>query len=537
MKIRSLALAVATALVATVLPASAHEADPKAARLGKVHLSVSCSEAAQKDFDLALAYYHSFAWEQYKAPLDRAIAADPGCGMVHWLRALGMLDNPFGWPVNLTPKIHDDGLAALDAARKAGLKSQRERDYVEALAAFYTDHDKLNHRTRAVAFEKALEKVAQRYPEDKEAAIIHALFLSATFDPADKKYGNQLRAAKILEPIFIANPEHPGVAHYLIHSYDYPPLAQQGLDAARRYAKIAPDAAHALHMPSHIFTRVGAWKDSVESNRASAAAAKPGTPNNVHGFDYMVYAHLQLAQEKAAAKVVANAMARNITPTDNFAVAFGMAAMPARVALERLDWKAAAETPLHPAAGSYPWNKYPHAEAQNAFARGVGSAMSGNAAAARTEVERLHKLRDAASALKFGYWVEQIDIQAEVVKGLVECAEGQKAQCAATLRKAADREDATEKHVVTPGPLVPAREVLARVLFEQGDANAAYTEYAAVLKKEPNRYRAVAGAAQAADKMGDRAKAAGYYKLLVQLGSEADSDRDEIVKARTFATR
>ena len=536
MKIRSLALAISASLLAATLPAAAHEADPKAARLGKVHLSVGCSEAAQKEFDLALAYFHSFAWDRYKEPLDRAIAADPGCGMVHWLRALGMLDNPFGWPVNLTPKILDDGLAALEAARKAGLKSQRERDYVDALAAFYADHDKLSHRSRAVALEKALEKVAQRYPEDREAAIIHALFLSATFDPADKKYGNQLRAAKILEPLFLAHPEHPGVAHYLIHSYDYPPLAQQGLEAARRYAKIAPDAPHALHMPSHIFTRVGAWKDSVVSNRASAAAAKLGTPNNIHGFDYMVYAHLQLAQEKAAARALAEAM-KAAAPTDNFAVAFGMAAMPARIALERLDWKAAAQTPLHPAAGSYPWNKYPHAEAQNAFARGVGSAMAGNAAAARTEMERLHKLRDAAAALKFGYWVEQIDIQAEVVKGLVECAEGQKAQCTATLRKAADREDASEKHVVTPGPLVPAREMLARVLYEQGDAKAASAEYAAVLNKEPNRYRAVAGAAQAADKLGDRAKAAEYYKLLAELGREADSDRDEIVKARAYATR
>jgi Tfp pilus assembly protein PilF len=532
---------IGTAVLATLLAlapfaANAHEGSVAAARLGKVHFDVSCNAEAQKEFDLAMSYYHSFAWELYKAPLERALKSDPSCGMAHWARALGMLDNPFGWPVNLSAKTFADGQSALDAARAAGLKTQREKDYVEALQVFYTDHDKLNHRTRSQAFEKAMERVAQSHPNDIEAAILHALFLSATFDPADKQYTNQLRAARILEPIFVAQPEHPGVAHYIIHSYDYPPLARQGLDAAKRYSKIAPDAAHALHMPSHIFTRVGAWKESVESNRAAAEAARASIQNRVHAMDYMVYAHIQLGQDAAARKVYEESL-KLTSPADNFAVAFGLAAIPARLALERLDWKRAADLPLNPAQGTYVWNKYPHAEAANAYARGIGAASLGDVAAARGQVERLKKLRDAAGELKFAYWVEQIDIQAAVVGALALCAEGKKAECVEALRKAADREDATEKHVVTPGSLVPAREVLARALFEQGKAADALREYEAVMTKEPNRYRTLADAAQTAEKMGDRAKASKYYAQLAQMTREADSEPPELVKARAYAAK
>jgi hypothetical protein len=453
MKIRLLPIAITLALP---MAAPAHEGPVSGARLGKVHFEVSCNAQAQKEFDLAMAHYHSFAWEHYKAPLERALAADPNCGMAHWLHALGVLDNPFTWPAPLSPKTMAEGQAALDAARKAGLKTQREKDYVEALQVFYTDHDKLNYRSRAQAFEKAMEKVAQSHANDTEARILHALFLSATFDPADKQYTNQLRAAKALEPLFMAHPEHPGAAHYMIHSYDYPPLARQGLEAAKRYAKIAPDAAHALHMPSHIFTRVGAWKESVESNRASAEAARTVPFNRVHAQDYMVYAYLQMGHDKAAKEVWEQA-AKAASHQDHFIVAFGMAAMPARIALEQQDWKAASQLAMVPAKDAYPWNKYPHAEAFNAYARGIGNAMGGNAAGARAEAERLQKLGEAAAAMKIGYWVEQVAIQTDVVNALVLCADGKKAECVDALRKAAAREDASEKHPVTPGPIVPAR--------------------------------------------------------------------------------
>jgi hypothetical protein len=400
----------------------------------------------------------------------------------------------------------------------------------------FKDADKLNHRTRATAMEAAMQAVAARYPADTEATILHALVLSANFDPADKSYTNQLRAAKTLEPIFTKQPQHPGVAHYLIHSYDYPPLAQQGLDAARRYAAIAPDAPHAQHMPSHIFTRVGYWRDSVESNRQSARIDADRTANSPHAYDYMVYAQLQLAQDKAAAEVLAHA-SRVAAKPDHLAGAYAYAAMPARLALERGAWAEAAKLALEPAGEAYPWKKYPQAEALNAFARGVGAALSGDAAAAGAEVTRLQTLRDTAKDRKIAYWADQIDIQAEVVRGLATYAGGKTEEGLAILRAAADREDATEKHVVTPGLIVPAREVLATVLLKEAKAAEALRTFEVVLTKEPNRYRAFAGAMQAAERAGDTKKAAVFAERLVEQTGAADSARPEIAQARRVLGR
>jgi hypothetical protein len=539
MKARSLALvaSVGTLLLAlaTTLPSRA-QAPAGAAKLGKVTFPVSCNAAAQKEFETSMAYYHSFDWVQVKASLDRVLQADPSCGMAHWGHALALLDNPFVWPANLPPKVLADGQAQIDAARAAGLKTQRERDYVDALAVFFKDADKLNHRTRATALEAAMQAVALKYPEDTEATILHSLVLSATFDPADKKYTNQLKAAKTLEPIFAKQPQHPGVAHYLIHSYDYPPIAGQGLDAARRYASIAPDAAHAQHMPSHIFTRVGYWKDSVESNRQSARVDRDRTAQSPHAYDYMVYAQLQLGQDKAASEVLTHSVGV-ANKVDNFAAAYAYGAMPARLALERGRWAEAAKLPLTPAADAYPWKKYPQAEALNAFARGIGAAMSGDAAAAGVEVARLQTLRDAAKEMKINYWVDQIDIQAEVVRGLASIAGGKKDEGLATLRAAADREDATEKHVVTPGLLVPAREMLALLLLNDAKAADALHGYEMVLTKEPNRYRAFAGAMQAAERTGDAKKASVFAERLLAQTAAADSQLPEMAQARKVLGR
>jgi hypothetical protein len=375
-----------------------HSGAPK---LGKVHFQVSCNAQAQREFNVGMAYYHSFAWNQMREPLERTLQADPSCGMAHWLRALGSLDNPFLWPGIISAATLERGPELLQSARQAGLRSQRERDYVEALEAFFRDSGKLDHRTRVKALEAGLEKVMQRYPKDSEAAILYALVLSASFDPADKKYTNQLKAAGILQPIFKAQPQHPGVAHYLIHSYDYPPIAAKGLSAAQRYGKIAPDAPHALHMPSHIFTRVGAWKESIESNRASARSGGDKSFDKWHAYDYMVYAHLQLGQQREARAVVDEAL-NNPTRIDHPATAYAYAAMPARLALEREAWKEAAGLELF-AADSFPWKKYSFAEAVNAYARGVGAAMSGDAAAARAQASRLDALREAT---KLPYWAE-----------------------------------------------------------------------------------------------------------------------------------
>jgi hypothetical protein len=525
--------ALTTAALCVVLPAGAHESDVK---LGSVHFKVSCNAEAQREFDLAMAYYHSFAWEQIKAPLDRALAADATCGMTHWARALASLDNPFVWPGNVSVKTLAEGAALMDQARKAGLATQRERDYVDALAAFFNDADKLNHRARSKALESGLERVAASYPEDSEATILYSLVLSANFDPADKQFRNQLRAAALLEPIFAKQPEHPGAAHYLIHSYDYPPLARQGLPAAQRYSQIAPAAAHAQHMPSHIFTRVGAWSDSVAANTVSAKVDTVTGPNTLHAYDYMTYAHLQMGQDRAAQAVRDSAIAIAKRP-DNFAAAYAYAAIPARLALERGDWATAVKLPLTPAADAYPWAKYPQAEAVNAYARALGAAAMRDAAATEAEITRLVRLRDAANELKIGYWVEQIGIQIDVVRGFAAFKAGQTEAGIAGLQKASEREDASEKHAVTPGPLLPAREVLAAALLERGDAAGALREFEAVLRKEPNRLRAMAGAGVAAERAGDTQKARGFTEQVSRQTAQADVGIPGLKLAQQSVTR
>ncbi|HVL55518.1 MAG TPA: hypothetical protein VM491_03375 [Burkholderiaceae bacterium] len=528
---RLAAALVAACSAAVAAPAAAQHAG-HAPRLGTVQFQVDCNAQAQREFNLAMAYYHSFAWRHIDAPLQRVLQADPGCGMAHWLRALSLLDNPFTWPIPLSDEVLRKAQTALEQARRTGLGTQRERDYADALATFVVDAQHRPHRARAEALEQALGRVAQQYPEDREAAILHALVMSANFDPADRQYTRQLRAARILEPIFEQLPDHPGVAHYLIHSYDYPPIAHHGLEAARRYAQIAPDSPHALHMPSHIFTRAGAWRDSVASNRDSAAAAPDDAFDKAHAYDYLVYAHTQLAQDRAARRVLDEL--RRSPPVEHFAFAYAAAAIPARLALEREQWRDAAQLALWPSRDAYPWDKYPQAEAIHAFARGIGAALSGAPDAARDEVQRLNDLRDAMQQTKQRYWVEQIEIQAEVVRGLALGAEGQRDEAVAALRRAADREDATQKHVVTPGPLVPAREALAYRLLADGDAAAALREFEATLQREPNRYRTLAGAAQAAERAADRATAERYYRQLLELTRDGDSQRPEIAQAQRF---
>ena len=509
---------------------AAHEHGGDLSRLGKVEFKVDCSVAAQQEFNRAMALYHSFAWQNATDAFAAVAAADPSCGMAHWGRAMALLDNPFVWPTNLPAEKLDAVAAALDEARSAGLKSQSERDYVEAVAAFVHDHATVDHRTRVQAFEEALGKVAESYPDDTEASVLHALVTSANFIPEDKTYANQMRAAKILEPLFETQPDHPGAAHYLIHTYDYPPIAKHGVEAARRYATIAPDAPHALHMPSHIFTRLGYWQDSIASNEASAEAAGDRSFDGHHASDYMVYAHLQMAQDEAARRAMEHSFA--IKAIDHFGAAYAYAAMPARLALERSDWKEAVSIELKPSAGEYPWNKYPQAEAVNALSRGIGAARSGDAAAAREQQSRLMALRDAT---KHPYWIEQIEIQADVVGALALCADGKRDDCLQALKEAAAREDASEKHVVTPGPILPARELLADMLLDAKRPGEALTEYEAVLHKEPNRYRALAGAMEAAEQAGDAKKARLHAAHLMKQAANADSQRPSLQTAKALA--
>lgn len=498
-------------------------------KLGKVHFETSCKPEAQKHFDRAMLYQHSFWYRASQMAFEDVLKADPECGIAYWGIALSLLWNPH---VPTPPKNLTDGATAIAKAKSVGAKTQRERDYIEALAAMYTEFEKVNHATRTQAYAKAMGEVAARYPKDDEAQIHYALALNTSASPADKSYANQLKGAAILEPIFKRQPRHPGVAHYLIHLYDYPPIAEKGLSAARLYAKIAPGAAHAQHMPSHIFTRVGYWSESIASNAEAARVAKDSKDfhDQLHAMDYQVYAYLQLGQDTKA-KAVLEDMKTVAGFTETFLVGpYALAVSPARYAVERSDWKTAAELPVRP-------SPLAHIMAVTHFARALGAARSGNPEAAKADIAKLGELRDKLRAAKDAYWSEQVDIQAQVASAWVLYAEGKHDDALKAMSAAADAEDKTEKHPVTPGVPKPARELYGVMLLERGMPKEALAAFEAVLKKEPNRLGAYAGAATSAAKSGDKAKAQEYYKKIVAIAANADNTRTEVSEARAFLAK
>jgi hypothetical protein len=497
--------------------------------LGTVHFETSCKPEAQKLFDSGMLYQHSFWYRASQRVFEDALKADPECGIAYWGMALSLLWNPHAPP---PAKNLAEGAAAIAMGKSVGAKTQRERDYLDALGAMYADYDKVDHRTRMIAYAKAMEQLAQRYPDDDEAQIYYALALNTSASPVDKTYANQLKGAAILEPIALRQPQHPGVAHYLIHLYDYPPIAEKGLEAARRYAKVAPAAAHAQHMPSHIFTRVGYWKESIASNLESSRVAKADKEGHdqLHGMDYLVYAYLQLGQDKDAAAVI-DEMNTVTGFTETFiAGPYALAASPARYAVERGDWKAAAALQVRP-------SPLAHVQAVTHFARALGAARSGNPEAAKADIAKLAELRDKLRDAKDAYWSEQVDIQRQVATAWLLYAEGKGDDALNAMSAAADSEDKTEKHPVTPGVPKPARELYGVMLLESGNAKEALAAFEATIKKEPNRLGAYVGAAKAAEKSGASAKAQEYYSKVVAIAEAADNTRTEVVDARAFLTK
>jgi Tfp pilus assembly protein PilF len=525
------ALTLAAAIVALAAPAtSAQEAEQQAdQQLGNVHFATSCNEVAQRRFDRAMRYQHSFWYRASREIFEDVVKADPECGIAYWGIALSLWNNPHGPPPapNLAP-----ALAAIEKAKAVGAKTERERDYINALTVLYTDYDKVDYRTRLQAYLKAMEALATKYPDDDEAQIFYAITLNVSASPADKTYANQLKGAAILEPIFKRQPQHPGVAHYLIHLYDYPAIAANGLDAATRYAGIAPAAPHAQHMPSHIFTRVGYWKESIASNIASVKAAKADKEANeeLHGKDYMVYAYLQLAQDKNARAIIDEMVQATGFNPDVQAGPFARAASPARYMFERGDWSGAAALEVRP-------TKFAHAMAISHFARALGAARSGHPETAQADIAKLAELRDKLRDANDTYWSGQVDIQCQIASAWLLNAEGKSDEALAAMRAAADAEDKTEKSPVTPGPLAPARELLGAMLIERGSASEALAAFEATLRKEPNRFNATAGAAQAADKLGDKAKATAYYEKLLALAAGSDSDRPVLAAAKQYVAK
>jgi hypothetical protein len=397
---------------------------------------------------------------------------------------------------------------------------------------FYSDYDKIPHGARVQAYLKAMEGVAQRNPQDDEAQMFYAITLNVAASPNDKTYSNQLKGAAILETIFKRQPQHPGVAHYLIHLYDTPALAEKGIAAARRYAEIAPAAPHAQHMPSHIFTRVGYWKDAIGSNLAASRAAKASKEftDQLHALDYVVYAHLQLGQDAKARGAIdeMNAVAGvnpNVMPGP-----YALAASPARYAVERGDWRGAAELQIRP-------TQFANVQAMTHFARALGAARTGNPVAAKADIAKLAELREKLREAKDAYWTEQVDIQWQVATVWVLYAEGKYGDAVKAMSAAADAEDKTEKHPVTPGVPSPARELYGAMLLERGMAKEAFVAFEATLKKEPNRLAAMIGAAKAAEKAGDAGKAQQHYAAAIALTENADPVRPEIAEARAFMAK
>jgi tetratricopeptide (TPR) repeat protein len=510
------------------------------AGLGTVNFSTSCNARAQTLMSRGAALLHSFGYEEARLTFLDAAKADPACGMAHWGVARTWYHPIWAPP---SPDELKKGSAALDLAISTGAKTERERDYINSLAVFYKDWQTVGHSTRVKNYEQALARVAERNRDDDEAAIFHALQLVAIgyLDPTDKTYTWQKKGAEILNRLLPQHRNHPGIAHYIIHSLDYPSTAEIGLQAARAYAKIAPDSSHALHMPSHIFTRLGLWDDSILSNTAAAKSAIAqaqrlhgggGAFDQLHAVDYLVYAYLQQAKDKRARELMTELASLTKLDENQFAAAYAFAATPARWALERHDWKAAVALEIQPSW--FPWSRFRNVEALVHYARAVGAARAGDVATARRSAAEISAIRKALPATPDYDWAGSIGALEEGAAALITFAEGKKDEGLRQLRAAAYHEDSVDKHPVTPGALLPLREILADLLFEEGTAREALKEYQAVLKIAPRRFNATAGAAKSAAKAGDASEARAYALQLIEIAKDADSSRPELTWARSY---
>jgi hypothetical protein len=505
MKLKYLILV--TSMTATLSCGAFAQQDEK---LGKLSFPTSCDPKVQAEFERGVAMIHSYWFIYARRTFEGVLQQDPSCAIAYWGIALDFLGNSLA--TTPTRAEAEAGWAALEKAHAVGAKSERERDWIEALSAYYRDHDKTPVNARLAAYNKAMEQLAQRYPDDYEAQVFYALTLQASAAPADTSYANQRKSAAILEKLYEQNPQHPGVTHFLIHAYDYHPLAQDGISAARRYAGIAPAVPHARHMPSHIYSMVGLWEESIASN----ASAMEIQPDYYHAADFSVYAHLQLAQD-AKAKALAE---KSIATADrgdrpiNFVNFTAKNAMSARYVLERADWSGAAALPFTP-------TQYPQPDSLIRFTRGLGMARSGDLAGA------LEKSNQS-------YWADRSEEQILAISAWIALKEGAREDAMKFMRAAADGEDGSVKHVAMENRLYPLRELYAELLLEIGQPAAALHEFETSLEQTPNRYRTLLGIARAANAAGDRQKASEYYGKLLSLAKNADTERPETQEAKVF---
>jgi hypothetical protein len=503
--------------------------------LGKVVFPISCKPSVQRPFERAVAMLHSFWYEESLAAFQKIVAEDPDCAMGYWGIAMSEW-HPLWYAPDATAL--QAGWAAIEKAKAAGSKSNRERGFVDALESFYRDGEKLDNATRVAAYEKAVEQLHERFPDDREVTAFYGLALITAASPKDKTYAKQKKAAALLQQVFTAQPDHPGASHYIIHSFDYPELAELGLPAARNYSEIAPAAPHALHMPSHIFTRLGLWRDSIASNLSSERAAKDYEAKvkmdgvwdeQLHAMDYLAYAYLQLGEDRDAKAVVDELRTIKKVQPENVKTAYTFAALPARYALERRNWvEAAAITSLHESELKWPTGL-------TSFTRGYGRARLGDLAGARRELIALEAVEHQMALPKDPFWSDYIGALRRGLQAWIAHSEEHEREALALMRSAADLEDATDKHPVTPGSMLPMRELLGELLLEQHDGKQALVEYEAALRRTPHRLAALYGAARAAEAAGEPAKARTYYAQIVEQCSRADGDRTEIKQARAHA--
>lgn len=499
---------------------------------GSVSFDMTCDEKSKSDFNLAIELLHSFEYDESEKAFAKIIDENPECAMAYW--GVAMCNFHALW----TPPTEAElikGSKAIAIAQSINGKTKRESAYIHAISEFYNEWKITNHSTRCIRYEKAMETLHASNPDDKEAAIFYALALDASADPTDKSYKNQKKAGIILNSIYPSEPDHPGIIHYIIHTYDYPGLAELALPAAKKYALVAPSSAHALHMPSHIFTRLGLWDECIRSNLASVTSAKcyaeqAGIKGHwdeeLHGIDYLVYAYLQKGENNLAREQLKYLNSFTDVYPANFKVAYAFAAVPSRIYLENKEWKEASELPLNPP--DFSWEKFPWQESIIHFTRLLGASHLNNINLAKSELTKLKQLHDTLEKQKDSYKSNQVNIQIKTGEAWILFKTGKTQQAFNEMKLAADMEDSTGKHPVTPGEVLPARELLGDMFFENGNYKEAMKCYETVLTKCPNRFNSLYGAGKCAGKLGDTQNTMVYYKKLLSLSDPKNSNRAEL---------
>ena len=527
MKLRSMTPALAGCLLCVAISGHCH--DPPQRPLGRVSFKSSCTPNAQMQLERGIAVLHSFWFSAAEATFRDVLIRDPGCAIATWGIASALMSNPLAGQ-GASPREAERAQAAIDQGRKIGAKTGRERDYIEAVAAYYADYATRSERDRQSFRAIAFQQLAARYPDDNEAQIFATLYSAATQQPSDQTYSAYLKAAASLEIQFAKYPGHPGIANYLIHLYDAPQLARKGLDAARRYAAIAPDAPYPLHIPSHIFNRLGEWEASAATNHLSVESAQRAGDSDgaYHAADYLVYANLQMGRDAEARKdieIVNRIVADPVRPGAPYA----KGAMAARFAVERGAWREAMQLPA-PMVNA----KFPYIASITYFARALGAARAGDIAVAAKDAAQIAELQSELAQAKNGYWATEVEVQKLAANAWIALARNDSKEAIGLMRTAADMEDSYERRVDTPGRILPARELLGDLLMETNLPAEALREYEASQAREPNRFRGLYGAARAAEASGDRAKAERYYERLLAMTRNADGNRPELLAAKAF---